>query len=155
MNDEHEFESELRRLKPAPLPDELQRRLEFCSAAKPREAPVRRVRVWELFVTSLRWLAPASVAILLLVSLLWHGHRERERARTVAAIPAFNADHVEIERELIDSFETVASTSDGEPVRFRIEQWMEAVTLRDTARDVEVVRRTPRIEVVPVSFGSY
>ena len=44
---------------------------------------------------------------------------------------------------------------DVEPVRFRLRHWLDAVTVRDSVRGVEVVQRIPRIEVVPVSFDSY
>jgi hypothetical protein len=74
---------------------------------------------------------------------------------TWASGPALKVDQVEINRELLGSFDAVAEMPDGEPVRFRFQEWMEAVTLRDSVRGLEVVRYTPRIEVVPMNFASY
>lgn len=105
----------------------------------------------------LRWLAPATVGVLALAVLLWQLGRDNHRPppASVAAAPAFTADQVEINRQLLDSFEAVANLPDGEPVRLRCQQWVDAVTLRDSVRGVEVVRRMPRLEVVPVGYATY
>jgi hypothetical protein len=76
-------------------------------------------------------------------------------AATAASEPILKADEVEVDQELLGSFEAVADLPDGEPVRFRCRQWIDEVTFRDSARGVEVVQRVPRMEVVPVSFASY
>jgi hypothetical protein len=153
------FEVELRRLKPARLPDELQSRLE---AAIPQPPPHRDVQrpprvepsAWWLW---LRWLAPASAVALVLLLVVAQGNRNNTGTPpgTAAAEQPMKADQVEIDRKLLASFDTVASLPDGEPVRFRCREWVDAVTLRDSVRGVEVINRTPRIEVVPVSFESY
>ena len=161
MNEqEHElFEAELRRLKPARLPDELESRLNAPPPMPSREFATRqRSQVWRLYWSSwVRWLAPltaVAVALLVVVSQL---NRARNSAPpvTAAPVPTLKADQVEIDRQLLGSFDAVANMPEGEPVRFRFQQWMDAVTVRDSVRGVEVVQRTPRIEVVPVSFASY
>jgi hypothetical protein len=75
--------------------------------------------------------------------------------RTARVEPTLKADEVVIDRKLLASFDTVANLPDGEPVRFRCREWVDAVTLRDSGRGVEVEQRTPRLEVVPVSFETY
>jgi hypothetical protein len=161
MNErEHEvFEAELRRLNPARLPDEFASRLNAPPPMPSRKFEARqRSQVWRLqWSLWLRWLAPVTavaVALLVVVGQLNRG-RNSAPPTTAASAPTLKADQVEIDRQLLDSFDAVANLPDGEPVRFRFQQWMDAVTLRDSVRGVEVVRRTPRIEVVPVSFATY
>lgn len=153
------FEAELRRLEPSRLPDDFQSRLHPAPPMLSREFEMRpRAQVgrldWSLW---LRWLAPVTavaVALLVLVSQ-WNRGRNSAPPTTAAAAPTLKADQVEIDRQLLGSFDAVANMPDGEPVRFRVHQWMDAITLRDSVRGVEVVQRTPRIEVVPVSFATY
>jgi hypothetical protein len=158
------FEAELKRLKPAPLPADLLGRIEQrVSAAAPREteanqAPEPRVAGWWLW---LRWLAPATAVVLAALVVMSQGGKHRittppaPAAATAASEPILKADEVEVDQELLGSFEAVADLPDGEPVRFRCRQWIDEVTFRDSARGVEVVQRVPRMEVVPVSFASY
>ena len=161
MNErEHElFEAELRRLKPARMPDEFESRLNAQAPVPSHEFASRSRSQMSLLDTSswLRWLAPATALALALLAVLSQLHRGRNSAPpiTPASVPALKADLVEIDRQLLGSFDAVADMPDGEPVRFRFQQWMDAVTLRDSVRGVEVVQRTPRIEVVPVSFATY
>jgi len=201
MNErDHElFEAELRRLKPARLPDEFQARLgdlppmtaaqsEVRRSAKTlvaqvsnllyRGFPIRRrhkrsvshaspvasrlkvgdtadwksaLRLW------FRRLAPATVALLAVLVVVFQGgtHRNPAPPDISVPVPALKADQVEIDQQLLSSFDTVAEMPDGEPVRMRVNQWMDEVTLRDSASGVEVVQRTPRVKVVPVSFAVY
>jgi hypothetical protein len=65
------------------------------------------------------------------------------------------ADDVQIDEQLVSTFDAVAPLPSGEPVRFRCRQWLDEVVLRDSKRGVEVTRRVPRVEVVPVSFETY
>lgn len=152
------FEGELRRLKPAKLGDDLLSRL----ASRP--APCRQREVRQRFSADgrgwsqwLRWLAPATVSGLVLLFLIIGTDRNGRTKSPKASTPPrpLNADQVEVDRRLLDSFDTVAELPDGEPVRFRCQQWMDAVTLRDSARGVEVVQQVPHIKVVPVSFAVY
>ena len=161
MNErDHElFEAELRRLKPAQVPDELQTRLADLRPMRPAQSEVRRpsrapATGWWLW---LRWLAPATVALLAVLVVVFKGgnHRNPTPPAISSSAPALNADQVEIDQQLLGSFDTVAEMPDGEPVRMRVHQWMDAVTLRDSASGVEVVQRTPRVRVVPVSFAVY
>ncbi len=153
------FEAELRRLKPARLPDEYELRLNSPPPVPSREFETRQRSLarrpdWSLW---LRWLAPltaVAAALLVVVSQLNRG-RNSAPPSSGASAPTLKADQVEIDRQLLGSFDAVADMPDGEPVRFRFQQWMEAVTLRDSVRGVEVVQRTPRIQVVPVSFATY
>jgi len=153
------FEAELRRLKPARLPDQLQARLEDVPTTAPAQSEVRRpsrapTPAWWLL---LRWLTPATVALLAVLVVVFKGgnHRNPTPPAISSSTPALKADQVEIDQQLLGSFDTVAEMPDGEPVRMRVHQWMDAVTLRDSASGVEVVQRTPRVRVVPVSFAVY
>jgi len=159
MNEPELFESELRRLKPARLPGEFESRLRMQPPPSSREfEPQRRLQVWRSRWSSwLRWLAPGMAVVvgLLLVGSRLNRDGDPVPSKPAVSVPAFKADQVEIDRQLLGSFDAVADMPDGEPVRFRFQQWMEAVTLRDSVRGVEVVQRTPRIQVVPVSFATY
>ena len=161
MNErEHEvFEAELRRLKPARLPDEFESRLNAPTRMPPREFETRqRAQVWRPdWSIWLRWLAPVTALVVALLFVHSQLNRGRNSAppTSAASAPTLKADLVEIDRQLLGSFDAVANMPDGEPVRFRFLQWMDAITLRDSVRGVEVVQRTPRIEVVPVSFATY
>ncbi len=152
------FEAELRQLKPARLPGEFESRLNTAPKSSREFRTQRRSQVWRKgWSTWLRWLAPVTalaVALLVVVALLY---RQRKSAppMTAASAPTLKADQVEIDRQLLGSFDAVANMPDGEPVRLRFQEWMEAITLRDSVRGVEVVERIPRIEVVPVSFATY
>lgn len=153
------FEAELRRLKPARLPDELHARLDVPPFRTPQTfEPRRRSQAWRLgWQPWRRWLAPATavlVATLFAVSQ-WDRGRQSAPPAPAAPAPTLKADQVEIDQELLGSFDAVANLPDGEPVRFRFQQWMDAVTVRDSARGVEVVQRIPRLEVVPVRFVTY
>jgi hypothetical protein len=153
------FEAELCRLKPAPLPCDLQARLANVRPMGTAQAEIRRPSgasasggwLW------LRWLTPATVALLAVLVVVFQGgtHRNPAPPAISAPAPALKADQVEIDQQLVGSFDTVAEMPDGEPVRMRVNQWMDEVTLRDSASGVEVVQRTPRIKVVPVSFTVY
>lgn len=124
----------------------------------PAFAARRCRRVWRIdWPFRPRWLAPALAAAVALIIVVSQGDRERNSATstTAASVPTLRADQVEIDRQLLGSFDAIANMPDGEPVRFRFQEWMDAVTVRDSVRGVEVVHRTPRIEVVPVRFATY
>jgi hypothetical protein len=159
---EHEqFELELRRLHPARLPEDFAERL---AAACPETAPRPLVLTTRASQPApawgwLRWLAPATAAAAALVALvLWLNALGRpvpdSPARAVAP-PEVCADDVEIDRQLVGAFEAVATLPDGEPVRIRCREWMDEVVLRDTVRGVAIQRRTPRLEVIPVSLETF
>ena len=64
-------------------------------------------------------------------------------------------EDVEIDRQLVALFETVAKLPSGVPVRLRCQEWTDDVVLRDSARGLVIERRTPRLEVVPVSLETF
>ena len=111
---------------------------------------------WRLL---LRWLAPATAVagVLALIVLGPSGHGNREHGKQAAAADkqALKADDVEFDQQLVAAFDAVARMPDGQPVRFRCREWTDEVVLRDSARGIVVEQRTPRLEVVPVSFETY
>ena len=160
--DQELFEAELGRLKPGRPPEEFMSRL---SAAKPvlpteRRAPSRPqpAATWRHFFD---WLAPATAAAAMIAILLARQApkpQEQAAGRPVPGPPAhtaLKADDVEIDQRLVTSFDAVARMPDGAPVRFRCREWMDNVTLRDSKQGIEVERRTPRLEIVPVRLETY
>jgi hypothetical protein len=101
----------------------------------------------------LRWLAPAA-AVLVVGTIVWRANLTVEQQPQRASAP-LRADDVRIDQELVSTYDTVATLPSGEPVRFRCREWMDEVVLRDSRRGVEVARRVPRVEVVPVRFETY
>ncbi len=100
----------------------------------------------------LRWLVPAAVPVI--VAIIWRANLPAGRRLQTASAPV-KADDVQIDQQLVSTFDTVATLPSGEPVRFRCREWMDEVVLRDSRRGVEVARRVPRVEVVPVRFETY
>jgi hypothetical protein len=153
------FEAELRRIQPAKLPDDFAERL---AAAQPglRRSSERVARAsqpahWR---TLIRWLVPTTASAAALVAfVIWLKAPERRTspASIAATPPPLRADDVEIDRQLIGTFETIATLPSGEPIRVRCREWMDEVVLRDTARGVAIKQRTPRFEVMPVSFETF
>ncbi len=157
MNDSEQnlFEQELGRLRPAAPPLELMQRL-----AEARPTPVSNPRnrrsatpvPWLI----LRWLLPAT-AMLVAAAFAWKliPARPGRNQATAPVGPAVKADHVQINQELVNSFEAVAVLPGGEPVRFRCLEWVEDMTVRDKDRGLLIEERRPRVEVVPVRFETY
>jgi hypothetical protein len=178
MNDNEleRFEAELRSAGPARPPAEFlqrlksevpalvaERRAQTALAAPPvrAEVPVApetarasEAGVWPSWLPLvLRWLAPA-VAVLVVGVIVWRANLPAGRRPQTASAPV-RADDVQIDQQLVSTFDTVATLPSGEPVRFRCREWMDEVVLRDSRRGVEVARRVPRVEVVPVRFETY
>ena len=163
MNDSEQglFEAELRRLAPARPPAGLmaklvEARVQPSVADLPRRPALEAQRFWRL----LRWLAPATALGAAAVALLvWAPFRsESQRRAGPPAVPgksALKADDVEIDQQLVASFDAIARLPSGLPVRFRCREWADEVVLRDTARGIVIEQRAPRLEVVPVSFETY
>ncbi len=106
----------------------------------------------------LRWLLPgaaAAAALALVLRLGLPAGRLGTEVVKTAETTALKADDVQIDRQLVSSFETVARLPDGEPVRFRCRQWIDEVKLRDKDRGLVIEQRVPRVEVVPVSYEVY
>jgi hypothetical protein len=100
-----------------------------------------------------RWLVPAA-AMLVVGAIIWRANLPAGRRPETASTPV-KADDVRIDQQLVSTFDAVAQLPSGEPVRFRCREWMDEVVLRDSRRGVEVARRVPRVEVVPVRFETY
>lgn len=101
----------------------------------------------------LRWLVPAT-AVMALGAITWRANLRTGRGPETARTPV-RADDVRIDQQLVSTFDAVAQLPSGEPVRFRCREWMDEVVLRDSRRGIEVARRVPRVEVVPVRFETY
>ena len=158
--DPESLEQELGKLRPAKPPQELTLRM---SAATPiAHRPRSRVR-FEWFSSwwvGLGWAAAAIAVILALIGMNYHApHREPVHDQVhwapKPAQASLTADKVEINQQLLTSFDAVAQLPDGEPVRLRCREWLDAVVLRDSARGVVIERHAPRLEVVPVRFETY
>ena len=156
MNDREleNLEAELRRVVPAPPPEEFMARLLAAKPALPavRTKPLVRLRPsagFDLSAWLMRWLMPAT-AVVIGMLVVW-----RVNLPGANAAPALSADNVQIDEQLVSDFDTVAPLASGEPVRFRCRTWMDKVVLRDKARGVMIEKETPRVEVIPVSFETY
>ena len=151
------FEAELQRLKPAPLPDELAAKL---ATARPSRREIAAGGGSRPLLEHLlpRWLLPlAAAAGLALVSVWLFGGKKpgQESAATLHPPAGITADDVEVGHRLVSTFDTVARLPDGSPVRFRCEQWVDEVVVRDSSRQIQVERRKPRLEVLPVRLETY
>jgi hypothetical protein len=163
------FEQELRALRPAAPPPDLMTRL---GCAQPSVAPLSASRrsaslsspgadIFGRFIRwpfLLRWLIPAA-ALALAVGLVWPmvvKHSHPKTARRAAAPPGMlRADSVRLDQQLVGTFEAVGRLPDGEPVRFRYQQWMDQLVVKDDTSGVVIQQRTPRVEVIPVGLETY
>lgn len=160
--DENLFVEELRRLKPAPPPqDFLDRLADVTSMASERSNSRVPTSIFAIrWSALLPWFAPtagAAIVILFLVQRLTSGPDQSSTGPPLISStkPVLKADAIEIDRQLVASFDTVARMPGGEPVRFRFREWTDALILRDSARGVVIEQRIPRFEIVPVSFEVY
>jgi hypothetical protein len=157
--EQEKYETELRRTPPARLPEHFMARLQ---AAKPAPEPARRMSfqpaaggqgwrgLW-------RWLAPAmglAVVGLLAARVNFHPESSAEK-KPLAAAAGLVADDVQVDQELVSSFDVVAKLPGGEPVRFRCQKWRDQLVVTDKNRGVEIEQNSPRVEVVPVRFETY
>jgi hypothetical protein len=113
--------------------------------------------LWQLLF---RWLAPTAAAAALVAALLFWwplapGHRAPAKPPIASLNTAPKPDAIEIDLQLVALFDAVAELPSGQPVRFRCHEWADEVVFRDPARGLVIERRTPRLEVVPVSFETY
>ena len=160
------LEKELRTLEPAKPPREFLRRITEAaltgrggSKSRGEAEPRYQSATWW---QQLRWLAPGTAAAAVLLSLLFHKGQTQPETRSQnatrlvsAAKPWVKADKVEIDEQLISSFDAVARLPDGAPVRLRCREWRDAVVLRDSRRGVTIERQTPRFEVIPIRYDIY
>ncbi|HYG34786.1 MAG TPA: hypothetical protein VEC99_08385 [Clostridia bacterium] len=156
------FEAELQQLRPAKPPQEFLDRLAKTAPMPQTSKPVGP-SAWACVIAwwrTVRWWAPlgaaAALAVFLAVRHTPTPAPQPPAQPLVASVePALHADDVEINQQLIAAFDAVAELPTGEPVRFRCREYVEDVVLRDSARGVEIQRRTPRLEIVPISFETY
>jgi hypothetical protein len=157
------FEAELQTLKPAPPSKDFLARLvgaipPTCASATPQFGTSQQIGgLWRL----LRWLTPAAAAGALLAVILFrqfNASADKSATWHPKSKPAesmVKADKVEIDQQLVATFDTVAQLPDGEPVRFRCSEWLDDVVLRDSTRGILIEHRMPHLEIVPVSFEVY
>jgi len=153
------FEAELRGAAPAPLPEQFQARLQ---AAKPFRGSLRLTSPQPAFAES-RWLwfwrrlapgmAMAALGLLAFRVDLLPGSSGKKQALVVAA--GFEADDVQVDEDLVSSFDVVATLPGGQPVRFRCRQWKDQLVATDKNHGVTIEQSKPRVEVVPVRFETY
>jgi len=153
------YEAELRGAAPAPLPEHFMARLQ---KAKPGMEPTRRTLPQAAvekprWLGILRWLAPvmAMAAAGLLVFLVNFTPGSSLKKQSLAAASGFKADDVQVDEELVSSFDVVALLPGGEPVRFRCRRWRDQLVVTDKDHGVKIEQSNPRVEVVPVRFETY
>jgi hypothetical protein len=74
---------------------------------------------------------------------------------SVASVDIIKPDAVLLSQELVGNFEAVTRLPDGSSIRFRCEEWIDEVQLRDPVRGVWVEHRKPRLEVHPIGYDTY
>jgi hypothetical protein len=172
MNDPNldleQFENQLRRLTPARPPEALLGRLQEApnlaptkpEAATKRHAPTLSLAWWH----RLGWLIPTAAgatAVLMLAVGITIGRRVADSRSTAAAGHTSGskavaaAENIEFDQHVVASFDAVAQLPDGQPVRFRCREWSDGVVLTDPKSGLVIERKTPRLEIVPVSFDTY
>jgi len=159
--EQEKFEAELRHILPAPVPEDFMARLQ---AAKPVTEPSQRIRPRPLADQAfwpglLRWLAP-GLALAALALLIWHvkfGSLDSADNKSALHAMAYGmkADGVQVDQELVSSFDVVAKLPSGEPVRFRCKKWKDDLLVTDNSRGIEIEQSSPRVEVVPVRVETY
>jgi hypothetical protein len=162
--DPRQFENELQTLKPAkPSQQSLQRiRAQLTQTSEPAVASRLRTTTAIKWDSIFRWFAPAIAAAAIAVLLLLHFHRTQSKTApdphpvaSASTMPVLKADKVEIDRQFVTDFDAVTELPNGQPMRFRCEQWLDKVRVRDSAAGLMIERTTPRVEIVPVRFDTY
>jgi len=105
----------------------------------------------------LKWLVPAgALAAALVVVLRVVPSQNIKPAVSPSAVPGIlKADDVQIDHELVSTFDAVAQLPSGPPVRFHCREWMDQVVLDDSKRGITVTERRPRVEIIPVGYETY
>jgi hypothetical protein len=179
--EQEKYEADLRRATPARLPEHFMAQLR---AAKPgMETPLRTPVLptaaglgWLGFLrprqkagknrvvptsprwqSVLRWLAPATglAVVALLIAQLKFNPESSMNQKSLAVANGLKVDDVQVDQELVSSFDVVAKLPSGEPVRFRCQKWKDQLVVTDRNRGVEIEQSSPRVEVVPVRFETY
>jgi hypothetical protein len=162
-------EDDLKRLAPAQPPEDFIARLSTRLAAKTanrREAKAVEP-AFSPFIASLRlnlfaggllrWVVPMTgvTAILVFWAVAQHRMPGLRSSGSTASTSTLKADDVQIDHELVSTFDAVAKLPTGEPVRFRCREWMDQVVLSDNSRGITIEQRSPRLEIIPVGFDTY
>jgi hypothetical protein len=152
------WEQELQRLRPAPLPQTLEARVRATISPDLHDSPPPAAS--HNFAPRCSWLItwvlPAAAAVAFAV-FCWIRFIPAHRpiTNTASAASAFSADRVEIDRQLIGSFEGLAELPGGKPLRFRCYDWMDHIRVRDSARGIVFEKDEPYREIVPVRYDHY
>lgn len=160
-HEQEKFDAQLRQLKPAKLPEELVARIQ-AAVSSSTSSPRQTTQTSPSFLQILRWLIPATAVLIVVAALLHRQQNTREPAlsnvasqeSSVIAAP-IRPDSVQIGKELVSSFDAVATLPGGEPVRFRCQQWINTVVVDDEKRGLVMQSRTPLVVVVPVGLETY
>jgi hypothetical protein len=160
MNEQEQerYEAELRRTPPVRLPDDFMARLK--AAMPPTEpaprGPLRPAAGIPGWWPALRWLATAmALFIVILLAARTNFAPKPVKPEPVSANYGMKADDVQVNEELVSSFDVVAKLPGGQPVRFRCRQWMNQLIVTDNHRGVEIKETSPRVEVIPVQIETY
>jgi len=153
------YEAELRGVAPAPLPEHFLARLQ---AAKPEmqmkeRRPFRPSDEWQSWSGMLRWLGPstalAAIGLLAFRAEMTPGISAKKQPLAIAS--GFKADNVQVDEDLVSSFDLVAVSPTGQPVRFHCRQWRDQLVATDSSHGVKIEQSNPRVEVVPASIETY
>jgi hypothetical protein len=162
-DDLENFERDLGRLRPANPSEEFVTRLRGShrvrrSTSHSSVVAEGRLAGWlGSWLGRLRWLAPAT-AVLLAAVVFWRSGLQTSRPgrpSVQTSNPAMKVDDVQIDRRIISSFDAVALLPSGEPVRFRCNEWVDDVVLRDHLHQLAIEQHVPRVQAIPVGFDTY
>ena len=159
-HEQNRFEAELRRSRPAKIPEDYWSRL--LEAARPTKAsPVALgpAPVVMGLQRVLRFLIPATVTALLIL-VAWRLSLQPKKGdispQTAAtSTTSLSPDEVHVAQDLVSSFDAVARLPSGEPVRFQCRRWLDRVTYSDKEHGLVLEQASPRLEVVAVGYETY
>jgi len=156
--EQERFESDLRRIAPAPAPADLMERLRAVrnfSQPASRPEPRRSSGMIDFFL-GLRWvMAATSVVVAAILFVRMETRPAAEARKSSPATVPIKANAVQVDHALVSSFDAVAQLPDGEPVRFLCRKWIDDVVMRDPSHGVVIEHSSPRLEVIPVRFETY
>jgi hypothetical protein len=149
--DPSRLEAELRALVPARPPRQV------VSKTLQRLSPSEVEDSGWAWRDALGWLIPALGISLIsvLVLILPSAWVRRPAAHLPDAYTSLKADQVQINRQLLANYDAVGRLPSGEPVRFRCAQWVDKVSVSDSAAGFRIERTIPRLEIVPIGFETY
>jgi hypothetical protein len=99
-------------------------------------------------------LALASI-VLLVLKLRSHSDASADKKPLDNVAYGIKADEVQVDQELVSSYDVVAKLPTGEPVRFRCRRWKDQLVVTDKSTGMSIEQNNPRVEVVPVRFETY